>query len=384
MVILDLYSEESPVWSWYALNDNYGKGAFGSSPYFGVDFIWNMLHNFGGRAGLFARLPAVASWPAAALKTVESLPDSANKRQMVGVGLTPEAIETSPVAYDLMMENTWRAGSGGEVAELDTWIQGYAARRYSGSLSPAVGEAWSILQRTVYGHNVPCAITKTGQCPTYKEGTSGSVLAGRPAFAIAKVSCCDTTTLYYNATELETGFHLLLGAADAEGSTLGTQETYLYDLVTLAVQVISNRALEMLPQIEAAFRNSNAVAELVTLTMAFEKLLTTADELLGTRRLFLMGRQLAAARKWGTGSALTSAGGAAGSGMCAISAAARSACVLAPGAPAPTTPLICEANDCCFDHAPAAGEIQCFAINVTDTQLYEWNARTQVRPEGRI
>ena len=44
------YSEESPVWSWYALNDNYGKGAFGTAPYYGVDFIWNMLHNFGGRA----------------------------------------------------------------------------------------------------------------------------------------------------------------------------------------------------------------------------------------------------------------------------------------------------------------------------------------------
>ena len=82
---------------------------------------------------------------------------------VVGIGLTPEAIETSPVAYDLMMENTWRAGSGGQLADLDSWIQGYAARRYSGTLSPAVGEAWSILQRTVYGHDVPCAITKTGQ-----------------------------------------------------------------------------------------------------------------------------------------------------------------------------------------------------------------------------
>jgi hypothetical protein len=48
------------------------------------------------------------------------------------------------------------------------------------------------------------------------------------------------TALYYNASELETAFHLLLGAADAEGSTLGAQETYLHDLVTLSVQVFHN------------------------------------------------------------------------------------------------------------------------------------------------
>ena len=31
-----------------------------------------------------------------------------------------------------------------------------------------------------------------------------------------------------------------------------------------------------------------------------------------------------------------------------------------------------------FAHVATTGEMQCFAINVTDTQLYEWNARTQV------
>ena len=52
------------------------------------------------------------------------------------------------------------------------------------------------------------------------------------------MSCCDVTALYYNASELEAAFRLLLGAADADGSTLGGQETYLHDLVTLAVQVL--------------------------------------------------------------------------------------------------------------------------------------------------
>lgn len=44
-----------------------------------------MLHNFGGRTGMYGILPTIASQPAAAA--------SANKN-MVGMGLTPEAIET--------------------------------------------------------------------------------------------------------------------------------------------------------------------------------------------------------------------------------------------------------------------------------------------------
>lgn len=74
LLILDLWSEVVPVW-------------FYTDSYFGTNFIWNMLNNFGGRTGLYGKIQTVATSPANALKANES------SGQLVGLGLTPEAIE---------------------------------------------------------------------------------------------------------------------------------------------------------------------------------------------------------------------------------------------------------------------------------------------------
>ena len=55
LIVLDLWSEVFPVWTW-------------TDSFFNTYFIWNMLHNFGGRTGLYGRMPQVAQWPALALQ----------------------------------------------------------------------------------------------------------------------------------------------------------------------------------------------------------------------------------------------------------------------------------------------------------------------------
>ena len=47
---------------------------------------------------------------------------------LVGLGLTPEAIETNPVMYDMMMENTWRGTEG--ITDVTSWLGAYISRRY--------------------------------------------------------------------------------------------------------------------------------------------------------------------------------------------------------------------------------------------------------------
>ena len=64
---------------------------------------------------------------------------------MVGVGLTPEGIETNYVVYDLMLEMGWRT----EQIELTTWIDNYTERRYAG-ISSDVTSAWNAMVNTVY------------------------------------------------------------------------------------------------------------------------------------------------------------------------------------------------------------------------------------------
>ena len=82
MIILDLNSEVSPVWTH-------------TQSYFGKPFIWCLLHNFGGTRAIYGNLTTIATGPIDAMNTPGST--------MIGVGITPEAIEHNPVVYDLMV-----------------------------------------------------------------------------------------------------------------------------------------------------------------------------------------------------------------------------------------------------------------------------------------
>ena len=82
MIILDLNSEENPVWSL-------------TESYYGKPFIWCLLHNYGGARGIYGNLNTIATGPILAKKTPNNT--------MIGTGITPEAIEHNPVVYDLMV-----------------------------------------------------------------------------------------------------------------------------------------------------------------------------------------------------------------------------------------------------------------------------------------
>ncbi len=82
MIILDLSAEQVPIWS-------------KTQSFFGKPFIWCMLHNYGGTRGLYGNLTAIALEPIIARRTPNIT--------MVGVGMTPEAIEHNPIMYDFMV-----------------------------------------------------------------------------------------------------------------------------------------------------------------------------------------------------------------------------------------------------------------------------------------
>lgn len=82
MIILDLNSEVSPIWS-------------KTQSYFGKPFIWCLLHNYGGIRAIYGNLTRIGTGPVEALNTTGST--------MTGVGITPEGIEHNPIVYDLMV-----------------------------------------------------------------------------------------------------------------------------------------------------------------------------------------------------------------------------------------------------------------------------------------
>jgi alpha-N-acetylglucosaminidase len=256
MIILDLWSERHPVWN-------------RTEAYYGKPWIWNMLHNFGGNTNLSGIMDRVAVDPSAALHHPQA-------GKMMGIGLTMEALEQNPVMYELMMENVWRDAP----IELDSWLKDYALRRY-GKANENAGKAWAILRRTAYAD-------------TITNGGAESIITARPTF-IKNPGGTSTTAFPYDAQELVKAWDLLLSASPE----LKNSDGYSFDVVDVTRQVLANYALDIQQQAAEDFKNGD-VAALKKSTGQFLQLITDMDALLATRKDFLLGRWLSAAKSWGT------------------------------------------------------------------------------------
>jgi alpha-N-acetylglucosaminidase len=122
-----------------------------------------MLHNFGGRPGLYGKLHSLTNDLTNA--------KTKNPELMQGIGLTPEAIENNPIVYDMLVDMTWRDSA----PDLNEWVEQYVHRRYGEKNVDALA-AWRLLQRSVYS------------CKTNQMGASGSIIAARPYTDITYIS----------------------------------------------------------------------------------------------------------------------------------------------------------------------------------------------------
>ena len=118
MLILDLYSDGSPQWNRL-------------DSYFGHHWVWNSLIVFGGRRGIYGTLDSLASSPYA---------DRNLSASLVGVGVTPEAIDMSQPAFDITYEAGWRSAP----VDAASWLQAWAVRRYGGA-SPSMAAAYALI-----------------------------------------------------------------------------------------------------------------------------------------------------------------------------------------------------------------------------------------------
>ncbi|MCX2575095.1 alpha-N-acetylglucosaminidase [Pedobacter sandarakinus] len=255
MIILDLWSERHPLWK-------------KTDAYYGKPWIWNMLSNFGGNISMQGKMKTVAEEPA----RVRSDPQSG---KMMGIGLTPEGIEQNPVMYDLMMENVWED----KPIPLDSWLQGYAQRRYGKKNADAQG-AWEYLRKSVYSD-------------TLTNGGPESIICARPTFSRSTRGV--TTRFPYDNTDLMKAWKLLIKASPQ----LANAEGFQYDLVDVSRQVLANYATYLQQKTASAYRENNLIAFRKNST-AFIQLIDDMDVLLKTRKDFLLGEWLNSAKSWGT------------------------------------------------------------------------------------
>ncbi|CAK9870707.1 unnamed protein product [Sphagnum jensenii] len=286
MIVLDLFADVKPVWQ-------------RSNHFYGIPYIWCMLHNFGGNLEMYGRLDVVGAGPIEALTSPNST--------MVGVGMCMEGIEQNPVVYDLMSEMAFRNGS----VDVENWVEAYSARRYGKSVADA-RTAWKILHRSIYNcsdgiadHNGDTIVDFPDNSPILQL----SVLNGESSQSRLRLTSNSIHSklstkqqllghpphLWYSPRDAARALQFLL----ASGDSLGDNQPYRYDVVDLTRQVLSKLANQLLSQILADFQVQN-VAKVEMTSDCFLELLSDLDTLLSSSEGFLLGPWLEDAKALST------------------------------------------------------------------------------------
>ncbi len=264
LLVLDLFAEARPGW----------PGGYGGHP-----FVYCMLHNFGGRTGIFGRLRGtMLGWRQALAQ--------APPGQLRGIGAAPEAIETNPALYDALYELPW-GGEADPARWLDHWVEARYGRRPA---PPQALRAWRALGASAL------------DCPTGQQGASEAVVCARPSLGAGRVSEWGTCELFYDPDSVALAARLLLSLA---GELSGPE--YDHDLCDAARQALTDRALGLLRSAGQA-RGGGRRADYEQARDTFLSLILDLDRLLSLHPAFALGGWTEQARR----AALGAGGGEAG------------------------------------------------------------------------
>lgn len=264
LVVLDLFADGSPAF------DSYN----GFAP---QDAVFCAIPNFGGRSGIMARLTNLtdnyfkfkAKYPA----TIK------------GVGAAPEAIEQTPVTYDLIFQLPWM-GSKPDVAE---WVDNYAISRY-GQDNEEIKEAWSLLRQGPLNYGADGI-----------QGPVEDVWAAKPNLNANAASAWGKTMNHAIGTYTKARHQMLIDAtykliSQSSAIAQGTiyESNYNYDLVEFGGGVLADYAYYLLLGIKEAKNASNTVYE--ARRDAFLQLILDVDAFKGTNLNFRLGKWTQEAR----------------------------------------------------------------------------------------
>ena len=249
-------------------SDAQGKAKWNTDYFAGCDFIFCMLHNFGGRSGMHGRLQTTMEDYFKAL---------AKSSHMKGVGATPEGIETNPILYDMLFELPWMDADNPPT--INEWLSEYSLSRYGVKNEVAVN-ALTRLKNSVWG------------CKTDQQGTSEAVILARPSWNVRSVSSWSTSAIYWDRQEVLLAADELISIADLITTDDG-KNNYSYDVIDVVRQSMVDYAAVLLPKISAA--RSNRV-EYERLYKLYLQLMLDLDAMLSYDQSFKLERWTSLAR----------------------------------------------------------------------------------------
>ncbi|XP_057459524.1 alpha-N-acetylglucosaminidase-like [Actinidia eriantha] len=283
LVVLDLFAEVKPIWST-------------TEQFYGIPYIWCMLHNFAGNVEMYGVLHAVGSGPVEARISENST--------MVGVGMSMEGIEQNPVVYDLMAEMAFQHNR----IDVKTWIDTYSIRRYGRYVSP-MQEAWGILYHTVYNctdgaydknrdiivafPDVDPSLISLRHASIHQRYHHNSKPISRRAFLKETTDdSYDHPHLWYSTSQVVHALELFIKS----GNELSGSNTYRYDLVDLTRQALAKYANQLFLNTVEAYHldDLHGVAHQ---SQKFLELVEDMDTLLACHHGFLLGPWLESAKQ---------------------------------------------------------------------------------------
>ena len=269
LIVLDLFSDGSPAFDGY-------------NGYAPQEAVFCAIPNFGGRSGLMGRLQNV---------TDNYFKFKGKYGSIKGIGAAPEAIEQTPVAYDLIFQLPWMNGVKPDV---EAWVDNYAVARY-GQDNSVVKEAWSLLRQGPLNYGADGI-----------QGPVEDVWAARPNLNANKASSWGKTLADAGGTYTPARRQMLIDAVyklldqeDALNLTAGSvyESNYNYDLVEFGGAVMADYAYDLLLGIRAA-KNAEGTngATYIARRDAFLQLILDMDAFRGTNLNFRLGKWTQEAR----------------------------------------------------------------------------------------
>ncbi len=247
MLILDLANEYFHGWQKHRA-------------FFGKQWIYSVIHNFGGNNPLNGNLRLFARDPFDALK-------SPARGNLLGLGFAPEGIENNEVVYELLTDAGWQPSA----VDLDQWIEEYARNRY-GSCPDQMKLAWRNLLVSIY--DTTFMNIKHG----FQHRPSGKMQGNVPA----------------SASFLQ-GLKQFLSCRQKMRSS----PLYLDDAVELLSQRMGQVIDSTLGSALSAHRERRIALRDTLINESFP-LFRCMDQLVSTRADRRVGTWIAAARKWGS------------------------------------------------------------------------------------
>jgi len=255
VLILDLYCDNTEM-CWEK-----------RSGFNGVQWVFCIIHNFGGNPGMFGSLETIWKNYGKALSKSEA-------KNMVGIGEMMEGIENNQIVYDFVWDLSWNYEN---IKDLNSWTYEYIEGRYNNKISDRMKNAWEILLQTVYGK----------ECTT-NSIKRGSIIGRR--FKIPSRIPCYSLTEIFKAWEL----FLLEGIQNPEYKS---NEAFKYDLLMLTKQVLTICSFWIYKNIQESIRSQN-LAKFLESSNVFRVIILDLDKLLSSRPEFLFGKQLENSEKW--------------------------------------------------------------------------------------